>query len=362
MAATLPACQLVWSVCLLRVRQLRPSACLATHHQARLLFTTHVLRAQGLPFTTSSSPSSPSTPLSLVLRPCAASKGLYRVHQFSKVEMFVVCTPEQSEALHQQLLDLEVSMFTDLGLHFKVGLQLGCVLSASWWVATQPPYRHKLGSSLQPAGRAGLREAETRNSQPCQSTSSTCASRRPAALSPSRLLLACLLNAGMLCQPCSCTLVCLCMCLCLCVCVQVLDMASHDLGAPAYRKFDIEAWMPGMERYGEISSASNCTDYQSRRLNIRYRPAAAEEAAGMEEGEAAAPAQKGGGKGGKGGGKSSKKVPTQFAHTLNATACAVPRMIVAILENNQQVGCGWLGVAAGATALCVCVAGQPGCI
>lgn len=43
---------------------------------------------------------------------------------------------------------------------------------------------------------------------------------------------------------------------------QVLDMATHDLGAPAYRKYDIEAWMPGMERYGEISSASNCTDYQ----------------------------------------------------------------------------------------------------
>ena len=52
----------------------------------------------------------------------AASKGLYRVHQFSKVEMFVVCTPEQSEALHQQLLDLEVDMFTELGLHFQVGV------------------------------------------------------------------------------------------------------------------------------------------------------------------------------------------------------------------------------------------------
>lgn len=47
-----------------------------------------------------------------------------------------------------------------------------------------------------------------------------------------------------------------------CCLTQVLDMASHDLGAPAYRKYDIEAWMPGMERYGEISSASNCTDYQ----------------------------------------------------------------------------------------------------
>lgn len=56
--------------------------------------------------------------------------------------------------------------------------------------------------------------------------------------------------------------------------LQVLDMASHDLGAPAYRKYDIEAWMPGMGRFGEVSSASNCTDYQSRRLNIRYRPAA----------------------------------------------------------------------------------------
>ena len=49
------------------------------------------------------------------------------------------------------------------------------------------------------------------------------------------------------------------------------DMPTGDLGAPAYRKYDIEAWMPGLERFGEISSASNCTDYQSRRLNIRYR-------------------------------------------------------------------------------------------
>ena len=51
----------------------------------------------------------------------------------------------------------------------------------------------------------------------------------------------------------------------------VQDMPTGDLGAPAYRKYDIEAWMPGIQRYGEISSASNCTDYQSRRLNIRYR-------------------------------------------------------------------------------------------
>lgn len=44
---------------------------------------------------------------------------------------------------------------------------------------------------------------------------------------------------------------------------RTLDMASEDLGAPAYRKFDVEAWTPGLVRYGEISSASNCTDYQS---------------------------------------------------------------------------------------------------
>ncbi|EFJ45296.1 hypothetical protein VOLCADRAFT_82377 [Volvox carteri f. nagariensis] len=114
---------------------------------------------------------------------------------------------------------------------------------------------------------------------------------------------------------------------------KVLDMPSGDLGAPAYRKYDVEAWMPGLQRYGEISSASNCTDYQSRRLNIRYRPAAAAKAAAEADG--AASSSGGGKKGGKkGGGGGSGK--TEFVHTLNATACAVPRMIVAILENFQQ--------------------------
>lgn len=51
------------------------------------------------------------------------------------------------------------------------------------------------------------------------------------------------------------------------------DMPTGDLGAPAYRKLDMEAWLPGLGRFGEISSASNCTDYQARRLNIRYRRA-----------------------------------------------------------------------------------------
>jgi len=88
---------------------------------------------------------------------------------------------------------------------------------------------------------------------------------------------------------------------------QVIDTCTGDLGGPAYRKFDLEAWMPGRGEngeYGEVTSASNCTDYQSRRLGIRYK----------------SPEQKG----------------TQFVHTLNGTAVAVTRAIIAILENYQQ--------------------------
>jgi seryl-tRNA synthetase len=88
---------------------------------------------------------------------------------------------------------------------------------------------------------------------------------------------------------------------------RVLDIASGDLGGPAYRKFDLEAWMPGRGNWGEITSTSNCTDYQARRLKIRYRPAS--------EGGKAKP---------------------QMAHMLNGTAVATSRAIVAILENYQQ--------------------------
>lgn len=143
----------------------------------------------------------------------AATRGLYRVHQFSKVEMFILCRPDESDSYHEELIEIEEDLFSSLGFHFKT-----------------------------------------------------------------------------------------------------LDMATQDLGAPAYRKFDVEAWMPGLGRYGEISSASNCTDYQSRRLGIRYRP----------EPSASSPK------------KGKNAAPTQFVHTLNATACAVPRMIVCLLENFQQ--------------------------
>ncbi|EFX86781.1 hypothetical protein DAPPUDRAFT_44560 [Daphnia pulex] len=84
---------------------------------------------------------------------------------------------------------------------------------------------------------------------------------------------------------------------------QLLDMPLHELGAPAYRKFDIEAWMPGRNMYGEISSASNCTDYQARRLNIQ---------------------------------SIDSSDTRRFVHTVNGTACAVPRTLIALLETHQQ--------------------------
>lgn len=87
---------------------------------------------------------------------------------------------------------------------------------------------------------------------------------------------------------------------------RVLEMSPSDLAASAYHKYDIEAWMPGRDRYGEISSASNCTNYQSYRLNIAVR--FLKEANGRE-----------------------------FVHTVNGTACALPRMLIAIFEQNQEV-------------------------
>ncbi len=135
-----------------------------------------------------------------------ASKGLYRVHQFTKVEMFAFTLPDQSDAMHQEMLDLECKVFDGLGI----------------------PY-------------------------------------------------------------------------------QVVDTATGDLGGPAYRKFDLEAWMPGRGnggQYGEVTSTSNCTDFQARRLDARFRV-----------------------KGEKG---------TQFLHTLNGTAIAISRALVAILELYQR--------------------------
>jgi seryl-tRNA synthetase len=85
---------------------------------------------------------------------------------------------------------------------------------------------------------------------------------------------------------------------------RVVNIAAHDLGASAAKKYDLEAWLPGQERFRELTSCSNTTDYQARRLAVRYRP--------------------------EGGGKPA------IAHTLNGTAVAVGRTIIALLENGQR--------------------------
>ena len=85
---------------------------------------------------------------------------------------------------------------------------------------------------------------------------------------------------------------------------RVVDTATGDLGGPAYRKYDLEAWLPGRGGFGEVTSTSNCTDYQARRLNARFKV-----------------------KGEKG---------TRFVHTLNGTAVAISRALIAVLENYQQ--------------------------
>ena len=85
---------------------------------------------------------------------------------------------------------------------------------------------------------------------------------------------------------------------------RVVNVAVGDLGAPAAKKYDCEAWIPSQGRYRELTSCSNTTDYQARRLGARYRPA---------EGEAPQP-----------------------VHTLNGTACAVGRTIIALIENRQE--------------------------
>jgi seryl-tRNA synthetase len=83
---------------------------------------------------------------------------------------------------------------------------------------------------------------------------------------------------------------------------RVIDVASGDLGSSANRKFDCEAWIPTQDAYREVTSTSNCTEFQARRLNIRYKDSDG----------------------------------TKAVATLNGTLVAIPRMIVAILENHQN--------------------------
>jgi seryl-tRNA synthetase len=84
---------------------------------------------------------------------------------------------------------------------------------------------------------------------------------------------------------------------------RVVHLCSGDLARPSAATYDIEAWLPGQGKYRETHSSSNCTDFQARRLNIRYK---------------------------------AKSGKLSFVHTLNGTVFAIGRMIIAILENYQQ--------------------------
>lgn len=90
---------------------------------------------------------------------------------------------------------------------------------------------------------------------------------------------------------------------------RVLDMPEDDLGLSAKKKYDIEAWLRGRQRYGEISSTSNCEDYQSSRLNIKYSDMV------QEDGQL--------------------QLNTGFVHTVNGTACSTIRTLIAIIEQHQ---------------------------
>src|SRR3990167_9244155 len=129
------------------------------------------------------------------------SKGLYRVHEFTKAEMFIYCKPEDSDKFHELILKMEEEICQELGLSYRV-----------------------------------------------------------------------------------------------------MEMCTGDLGAMAARKFDVEVWMPGRDDYGEVTSTSNCTDYQARNLNIKFR---------RNNGE------------------------TEYIHMLNGTAIVMSRFPLAILENFQ---------------------------
>jgi seryl-tRNA synthetase len=88
---------------------------------------------------------------------------------------------------------------------------------------------------------------------------------------------------------------------------RVVDVCTGDLGAPAYRKYDLEAWMPSRGKdgdWGEITSTSNCTEFQARRLSTRFRD--------------------------------SRAGKTRFVHMLNGTAIAISRALIALLENHQR--------------------------
>ena len=208
----------------------------------------------------------------------AASRGLYRLHQFSKVEMFVFNAPHAqpggTEDVKEALKILDSVQTPEL----KDSL---CSL---------PKLSSSSSSSSSTSG--SVRSTTT--------TSSSYVSHK----SSDALLCKLVDIQVMLMKE-------------LGLSFRVLDMPTEELGSAAHRKVDVEAWMPGRAggSFGEVSSASNCLDYQSRRLNCRFRPFE-----GNSSGETA----------------TASSAPTRFMHTLNATGAAVPRLILSILETHQR--------------------------
>ena len=219
------------------------------------------------------------------------TKGIYRVHQFSKVEMFVLCTPEQAEALHEELVQIERDLFSELGLNFRV-------LEMPTEDLGAPAFRKVDMEACMP-GRALMLASASLPAAGLSSGTGTGKGKRggkggaPGAGGAA---------AG-----------------------GKLDPSTlHSVDTSSL--FTLDSIGDVASVFGEISSTSNCTDYQARRLGIRYRP----DAAGTTgDGAAAAGA-------GDAGGKHADSEALRFAYTLNGTACAVPRMIVAILEQFQR--------------------------
>jgi seryl-tRNA synthetase len=85
---------------------------------------------------------------------------------------------------------------------------------------------------------------------------------------------------------------------------RLIEMCTGDLGFQAAKKYDLELWAPGVEEWLEVSSISNCTDFQARRANVRYRP--------------------------------ERGAKPRFVHTLNGSGLALPRVMIAVIENYQQ--------------------------
>ncbi len=211
--------------------------------------------------------------------------------------MFILCTKEQADALHEELITIEKEIFSELGLNFKV-------LEMPTQDLGAPAYR-KVDMEASMPGRA-LMLAATSIAPPAPATPAAAPSNKKKVAVP---------GAGKKADQ-----------------AAAAAAAATAASSPAAVAFNVNDLLTVKPCFGEISSTSNCTDYQSRRLNIRYRTSttSASTAGSIVEGAAPSDAS---------GGVTTTEEPggiVKFVYTLNGTACAVPRMILAILEQCQR--------------------------